>query len=234
MLKSERQKQILEIIEKTKFCQVTTLAQKLYVAPITIRRDLAELESEGLITRCHGGASVPMHENREVPFKVRDRKNHLVKGELAKRAAQLINTGDVIFIDSSSTAGHIVDYITQEQNLTVITNSMRVCERLSEKHIRCYLTGGTQVETSNALVGSIAENTLSQFYANICFFSTQGITEDGIISDYSELETSLRKLMIKNSQKQVYICDSSKFGKRFAFKVADAENMIIITDKKEL
>lgn len=232
MLKKERQNCIIEIIEDKKYCTVGYLSKKLFVAPITIRRDLGELELAGLITRCHGGAAVPQYENREVPFEVRDRKNYSEKAALAKKAARLINTGDVIFIDSSSTVGHIVDYISQEQNLTIITNSIRVASRLNEKHIKCYLTGGTPVETSNALVGSIAENTVSQFFANICFFSLQGISEDGIVSDYSELETTLRKLMIKNSQRAVYICDSTKIGKKFAFKICDSKDIEVITNKK--
>jgi DeoR/GlpR family transcriptional regulator of sugar metabolism len=109
---------------------------------------------------------------------------------------------------------------------------MLVGAKLRDKHIKCYLTGGTPVETSNALVGSIAQNTISQFYANICFFSTQGITEDGIITDHSEQETLLRQMMLKNSNKKVYIHDSSKLGKQFAFKVCEQGELdYIITNK---
>ncbi|MBQ8605796.1 MAG: DeoR/GlpR transcriptional regulator [Clostridia bacterium] len=231
MLKKERQTQIMDLMNEKKYCSVEFLAKKLYVAPITIRRDLQEMEASGLIARCHGGASVPLHENREVPFEVRERKNQAVKAALAKQAASLIQTGDVVFIDSSSTAGHIVDYIFQDMNLTVVTNSMRVASRLNEKHIKCYLTGGAPVETSNALVGSIAERTVSEFFANICFFSSQGITEDGIITDYSEAETALRRLMIKNSQKSVFLYDKTKYGKRFAFKVCTDKDVNVITNK---
>jgi DeoR family fructose operon transcriptional repressor len=117
----------------------------------------------------------------------------------------LIKTGDVIFLDASSTVSHIVKHLSAEQNLTVITNSMFVAERLKENHIRCYLTGGMLVENSYAMVGHMAENTVADLYANICFFSAQGIDEDGVISDQSESESSLSRVMIQNAKKQYFL-----------------------------
>ncbi len=231
MLKKERQDGILEIIKERRYCTVKFLSQKLFVAPITIRRDLADMEQKGLVTRCYGGATVPDYENREVPFEVRNKSNFSIKESIAKKAAKLICDGDVVFLDASSTVSHIVDFISPEQNLTVVTNSTFVAERLKEKHVRCYLTGGMSVENSYALVGSVAEQSLENFYANICFFSAQGIDEDGVISDQSEAESSLRRLMIKNAKKQYFVFDSSKFGKRFGFKLAAANEISgVVTD----
>ena len=225
MLKKERQENILEIIKSRKYCTVNFLSKQLFVAPITIRRDLNEMESAGLIKRCYGGATVPEHENREVPFEVRNKNNFSIKEKLAKRAAKLINVGDIVFLDASSTVSHITEYLSPEQNLTVITNSMLVAQKLKEKHIRCYLTGGTLIENSYALVGSLAEQSLSGLYANVCFFSAQGIDQNGVISDQSEQESSLRRLMIKNSKKQYFLFDGSKYNKRFAFRICSAQEI---------
>lgn len=231
MLKKERQNTILEIIKSRKYCTVNFLSKQLFVAPITIRRDLTEMESAGLITRCYSGATVPEYENREVPFEVRNKSNSSVKENLAKKAAKLIGAGDIVFLDASSTVNHITKYLSSEQNLTIITNSILVAEELKEKHIRCYLTGGMTVENSYALVGNITEQTLSGLYANVCFFSAQGIDENGIISDQSETESFLRRLMIKNSQKQYFLFDGSKYNKRFAFKICTTQDISgIITD----
>lgn len=225
MLTSERQNQILEMIQTKKYCTVDFLAKHFFVAPITIRRDLTCLEAAGLVKRCHGGASLPEHQNREVPYDLRARTNPSVKAELGRRAAALLKAGDTVFMDASSTVRHIVDYIYPEQNLTIITNSMKVMEKLTEKHIRCYLTGGMLLENSFALVGKVAEKTLTDLYADICFFSSQGITEDGIVTDFSEAETSLRHLMIRNSRHRVFLFDDSKLGKRFLFKVCDTSEV---------
>ena len=231
MLKKERQDGILEIIKERRYCTVKFLSQKLFVAPITVRRDLADMEQKGLVTRCYGGATVPDYENREVPFELRNKSNFSIKETIAKKAVKLICDGDVVFLDASSTVSHIVDFLSQSQNLTVVTNSTYVAERLKERHIHCYLTGGMPVENSYALVGSVAEQSLEAFYANVCFFSAQGIDENGVISDQSEAETALRRLMLKNSKKQYFVFDSSKYGKRFGFKLAAANEISgVVTD----
>lgn len=225
MIIKERRNRILEIVKERKYCTVNYLSQMLCVAPITIRRDLTEMEQAGLIHRCFGGATVPDYENREVPFEIRNQSNFSVKEQLARKAAKLIKTGDVVFLDASSTVSRMVEYLTPEQNLIVVTNSTLVAEKLKEKHIRCYLTGGAPVQNSYALVGSLAEQTISCFTANICFFSSQGIARDGMISDQSERETALRKLMIKNSKKQYFLFDSSKYGKHLAFRLGPVQNI---------
>ncbi|MBQ8816083.1 MAG: DeoR/GlpR transcriptional regulator [Lachnospiraceae bacterium] len=219
------------MISIRKYCTVDFLAKHLYVAPITVRRDLADLEAAGLLTRCYGGASIPEHQNREVPFDLRDRTNATVKAELGKRAAAMLKNGDTVFLDASSTARHIIDYMEPEQNLTVITNSMKAMEKLKEKHIRCYLTGGMLLENSFALIGNIAEKTVSELYADVFFFSTQGITRDGVITDFSEAETRLRCLMMEHAKHSVYVFDSSKLGKSFLFKVCSVSDVDdIVTD----
>lgn len=221
MLKKERQEKILQLLSEKRYATVSRLAKTLYVANITVRRDLEELERGGLILRCHGGAMLPEYENREVPFAVRDKENILAKKRIAQKAAQLIRDGDTVFLDASSTASHIVDHIDGKQNLTIITNSVHVMEKLQGRKVRCYLTGGALLENSHALVGKIAEETVAGLYADICFFSSQGVTEEGIITDFSEEETQLRKCMIKNAKKCIFLYDKTKLGKRFLFTVCD-------------
>ena len=232
MIKKERQDQILQIVTAKHFCSVKLLSQQLYVAPVTIRRDLAEMETAGLIKRCHGGAAVWDHDNREVPFELRNKEISSQKAIIGKKAARLISHGDTVFLDASSTVSHVVDYIDDSQELTIITNSIRVLEKLKGRGIRCYLTGGMLLENSHALVGRIAEDAVSSLFADICFFSSQGITEDGLITDFSEDETRLRRCMIANSKKSVFLYDHTKLGKRLLFKVCAAEELFAtITDE---
>ena len=231
MLKKERQERILQIVSDKRYCTVNMLSSILYVAPITIRRDLEDMEKAGFLRRCHGGAAIEDHRNREVPFELRDRENAEAKSRIAHKAARLLKEGDTVFLDASSTVAHITEYITPDMELTIITNSVYVMEKLRGKQIRCYLTGGMIVENSHALVGKIAEETIRSLYADICFFSSQGITEDGIITDYSEDETRLRKEMLNHSAKSVFLYDHSKMGKRSLFKLCHADQLYqIITD----
>lgn len=225
MQKSERQNQIMDQLREKQFCTVNFLAKHLYVAPITIRRDLAELEQGGFLRRCHGGATIPEYKNQVIPYELRAQTNPSVKAALAKRAAALLKDGDTVFMDASTTVRHMIDYLTPDQNLTVITNSIKALEKLREKHIRCYLTGGMLLENTYALVGSIAERTVSELYVDICFFSTQGITRDWMITDFSEEETRLRQQMLAHARRRVYIFDSSKLGKQYLFKVCDRNDI---------
>jgi len=230
MLKQERQEEILQMLNARRYCTVAHLAKALYVANITVRRDLEEMERKGLLTRCHGGATLPDYENREVPFEIRDKENSVAKDAIARKAVKLIGDGDTIFLDASSTASHLLNYI-DDRNVTIITNSVWNLEKLRGKGIKCYLTGGALLENSHALVGKIAEETISGLYADICFFSSQGVTEDGIITDFSEEETRLRKCMIRNAKKSVFLYDHTKIGKRFLFQVWDTQNLFAaITD----
>ena len=233
MLKKERQEAILSTLSRKQFCSVSELSQQLYVAPITVRRDLVEMESAGLLKRCHGGASVVDFANREVPYELRSRENTSAKAGIARKAVQLIHHGDTVFLDASTTVAHMTDYMDAQLELTIITNSIRVMEKLRGKGIRCYLTGGMLLENSSALVGRIAEDAVSSLFADICFFSSQGITEDGMITDFSEDETRLRKCMLKNTKQKVFLYDHSKVGKRFLFKVCTTDDLTaVITDEQ--
>lgn len=225
MIKNERQANILQVLRERHYCTVSYLAKALYVSNITIRRDLDQMERNGLVQRCHGGVMLPEYQNREVPFAVRDKENSAAKDAIARKAVKLIHDGDTVFLDASSTVSHLLDYIDAERKLTIITNSVYNLEKLRGKGIRCYLTGGALLENSHALVGKLAEETISSLYADICFFSSQGISEDGVITDFSEDETRLRKCMIANAGKSVFLYDHSKIGKRFLFKVCDVENL---------
>ena len=206
----------------------------MFVAPITVRRDLTEMEAAGLLKRCHGGASVVDFANREVPYELRSRENASAKARIAKKAVQQIHYGDTVFLDASTTVAHMADYIDSQLELTIITNSIRVLEKLRGKGIRCYLTGGMLLENSSALVGRIAEDTVASLYADVCFFSSQGITEDGVITDFSEDETRLRKRMLDNAKRKIFLYDHSKLGKRFLFKVCTADELTtVITDDEQ-
>jgi DeoR/GlpR family transcriptional regulator of sugar metabolism len=88
MIKKERQEAILKIIRERKYCTVNYLSKQLFVAPITVRRDLTEMETAGLVARCFGGATIPEHENREVPFEIRNKSNTSIKEKLAKKGIQ--------------------------------------------------------------------------------------------------------------------------------------------------
>ena len=145
----------------------------------------------------------------------------------------MIRSGDTVMIDASSTARRIVKYLGGVRDVKIITNNMRIFSECQNPHIKLYCTGGTYSPGNHALTGPAAENYLRSVTADLLFFSSQGITEDGIISDVSEEESSLRRVMIAQAKKSFFLCDSSKIGVRKMFTLCRAEDLCgIICDKK--
>ena len=230
MLKSKRQTEIIDILKAENFATVTDLSKRLYASNPTIRRDLTLLESEGYVKRCHGGAMLT-ESNSKPPIYFRREQNATAKVNICRAAASLIHDRDVIFIDASSTAFHITDYIKKDSDITVITNGLSISSKLSETGFLTYSLGGRLLKESLAFVGKTAEDAIDSYNADIMFFSVASVSENGILSDWSEYEASLRIKMAKRSRCKVLLCDSSKFNKSSAFTLFPLDELsYIVTD----
>lgn len=231
MYNLERQEQIMQILKKNKSISVAKLAQLLYVSQPTIRRDLSTLEEQGKVQRTHGGVVLRKVSDAEIPLMFREDQNNVSKKIIAEKAAKLINNGDVIFLDASSTVSYLIPYLEKFQDIIVVTNSPKTSIRLGEKNIKNYCTGGQLLMHSIAYVGSEAEKFVANINANLFFFSSRGYTEGGMITDSSEQEVIVKKAMLKNAEKSYYLCDSSKKNKKFAFNICDIRNISGIIDE---
>ena len=231
MYNLERQEQIVEILEKRKSISVTKLAQLLYVSQPTVRRDLGVLEQQGKVQRTHGGVVLRKASDLEIPLMFREDQNNPAKKRIAEKAAKHINDGDVIFLDASSTASHLVPYLEKFNDIIVVTNSPKTSMLLGERNIKNYCTGGLLLMHSVAYVGNEAERFVSGINADVLFFSSRGYTENGIITDSSEQEVAMKKAMLKNAEKSFYLCDNSKKNKKYAFNICGTKDVCeIITE----
>jgi DeoR/GlpR family transcriptional regulator of sugar metabolism len=232
MLKNQRHNEIIEILKKSSFATVAFLSKALYASLATIRRDLTLLEKDGYVKRCHGGAMILDGKNNS-PIYFRREQNANEKLIMCSSAANLINRGDTVFLDASTTVYHISDFLTDIQDVTVVTNGLPISMKLAENGIKVYSTGGRLLRDSLAFVGISAEQAISSYNADIMFFSIASVSESGILSDWSEDEAKLRIEMSKNARKTVLMCDSSKIGTSSTFKLFDLGNIdYVITDKK--
>lgn len=232
MYNLERQEQIIEILEKYKSISVTKLAKLLYVSQPTIRRDLSLLEQQGKVQRTHGGVVLRKMSDAEIPLMFREDQNNTAKKTIAEKAAMLIRDGDVIFLDASSTVSYLIPYLEKFNDLIVITNSPKTSIRLGEHNIKSYCTGGQLLMHSVAYVGSETERFVSNINADLFFFSSRGYTESGMITDSSEEEVSVKKAMLKNSEKSYYLCDTSKKGNKYAFNICSVKDIEGIIDEE--
>ena len=225
MIKNERFDKILQILETEKYSTIENLAKLLYVSPVTARRDLKKLEQDGLVSTCYGGVSLVQDPSKETPWVVRKNHNNMTKKHIAKKAASLIPNGATVLLDASSTVSYMVEHLKPEQNITIITNGIQTLSLAAQKHIKTYCTGGKLIDNSLSLSGSIAIKTINSIHADLMFFSSNGISSEGQITDQSETETELRQALLANSDKHYFICDSSKLNKSFLFHVCHASEL---------
>ena len=228
MLQIERHNQILDLLATTPALRIGDIAKRLYISEATVRRDLAAMEQKGLVERVYGGVTL---KKEDMPLDFRHREHGDAKEEIAERAVSLLRDGQTVFLDSSSTAQHLLPYLARFRNLTLITNSHQAVEELASSKIRVISTGGEFVTRNRAFVGEAAEATLARFCPEIAFFSSQGLGLDGEITDSSEKETSLRRVAMQRALYRVFLCDASKLGKKFFYRLSHLSEMDeIITD----
>ena len=231
----ERQKQILDYLSSHHSSTVKELAVLLYSSEASIRRDISKLETAGRVERIYGSVLLAGHENCVVPVDLRDAANSERKEYIAKMAADMVQDGGTIILDASTTVFRICRYIRDRKHLSVITNNLRVCEALADAEgIQVYCTGGTFIPASRCFLGANAEDYIRKVKADILFFSSQGISADGLITDVSEAEISMRNVMRKQARKKVFLCDSTKFGIEKPFVMCAKDEIDMILSDKHL
>lgn len=210
MLPYERQEQLLALLKSNKSATVTQLARTLYVSEASVRRDIERLESRGLVRRVYGGVMLADAAS-PVPVELRDGAHSAAKEAIARRAAALVKDGDVVILDASSTVRRMVPHLAGRRNVTLITNNLRLFSE-PPAGLRLYGTGGIFLPEDHAFAGPAAEAFLDNVRADLVFFSSQGLSSDGEISDASEVQTALRRVMLRRAERKYFLCDASKFG----------------------
>ena len=201
-----RRDQILDIIQKQGYTTVQYLTETMHYSTATINRDLNILQGQNLIKRSYGGAE--LNTEQRIPVLFRYHKSKAEKRMLGMTAASMVNDGDTVFIDASTTTQTMAQYLTKRHNLTVITNNMALATYLSEQEIRVICLGGSVVETPCMLGGDDTAEHASKYLVDKMFFSTGGITSDGVL--FGSLYDSVHKSMMKNAKKVYYLVDSEK------------------------
>ncbi len=226
MFAIERQQRIIELLKENGAVSVSKLSAEFSVAEETVRRDLEKLEKQEKLIRTHGGA-VPLDENKHEPSIEKRRKLNVEgKEKVARAAAELIFPGDTIFLDASTTTYFIARELKKMKNITVITNSLQSIEELaSNPDIKVIGTGG-MVGENNSFVGALAENSVREKYvADKMFFSSRGVTADLGVLDSNEQECAMKKCMMQNSCRKIYVCEHTKIGRIGFAKLASFEEL---------
>lgn len=231
----ERRKKILNLLDEHGQVFVHELSEAFGVSEVTIRNDLELFESKGLLIRSRGGAMIN-ETNVSMDFQLseKDKMNHKEKIRIGKKAAELINTGETIILDSGTTTMEIAKNLNSNKSLNVITNALNIAnELLKYPNINIIVPGGTLRKNSHSLVGPLAEKSMRNFYVDKLFLGVDGfdITEGAFTPNIEE--ASLNQVMIEITKEVILVADSSKFRRRsLAFICPTKKIDVVITDEK--
>lgn len=218
LLVEERRRLIVNYVEEHGRATVEELAARFSTSAVTIRADLEALARIAAIARSHGGAlPIGQPTASDTPLNIKETRWHAQKLRIGKAAAQLIQDGETIILDSGSTTVEIARQIRQMkfESLTVITNALNIALELSGlPQIRVMMLGGLLRQTSYSLVGPDAEQTLARLSADRLFLGVDGLDPVVGVTTPDPLEAALNALMIRVSRETIAVLDASKLGQR--------------------
>ncbi|MBO1304559.1 DeoR/GlpR transcriptional regulator [Enterococcus sp. 669A] len=235
MLTEERRTKILNKIEENQFISVNELARIFAVHETTIRRDLDELEEQGLVSRIHGGV-VPVSIKRDEPdFEDRATECLDEKNRIGEFAATLVKDGECIILDSGTTTLQLAKALNEGghyQTLTVVTNDVNIASVLRQnRRITTIVTGGTLFHDSFMLNGQITNETLEKLDVDKVFLATPALNIDKGLTHFNELLVPAKVNMIKAAKIRIVVTDHTKIGHRALYTFLPINKMdILVTD----
>jgi DeoR family transcriptional regulator of aga operon len=235
---AQRSEQILQELLRDGEISVESLAQSLNVSTATIRRDLGQLEREGLLRRTHGGA-VPVAPMLYEPFRhvssfqEQEEKCVAEKRRIGLMAANLILDGEVIAIGAGTTTTQVARSIRHRKGITVLTNALNVAMELSHMpDIKVCMTGGYLSGDWFALVGDVAQRNVGEMFVDKVFIGVDGIhREHGMTTNYPD-QAAIHRAMMRQARQRIIVADHRKIGvvgTTLIWPPADFD--ILITDK---
>ncbi|MEM1485838.1 DeoR/GlpR family DNA-binding transcription regulator [Oscillospiraceae bacterium PP1C4] len=235
MLREKRLMQIMDLIKRDGQVEISNLCRMFNVTDMTIRRDLDNLARENNIIRTHGGAMRASDESLVEPSI--DRRmiiNSEIKERISKKALELIQPGNKVFIDSGTTTWYMALHMPNEFQNIVITNGINIAtEVISRPHIDTLLIGGELRRNTQSCRGALAEEQLARFKVDLAFIGTNAIGNDGYLYLGNAIETGFKKQVMRCAQKTILLADSSKFNTFNLISYAHVSQMdCILTDSK--
>lgn len=208
-----RRAQILKEIEDRGSVSVVDLATRLDVSEMTIRRDLTDLEKEGVIRRVHGGAVSARGRSYEPPLMLRSAENLDAKQKIGKIAASLVADGDSVALDVGTTTYELARHIVGRRNLTVLTSSLHIANLLfGEPQIRLILSGGIVRKGEGSLIGDLAQHAFHHLHVDRLFLGVGGIHPRAGLTEYSWDDALVKQAMIRSAKEVILVADCSKFN----------------------
>ncbi|WP_068115091.1 DeoR/GlpR family DNA-binding transcription regulator [Tropicimonas marinistellae] len=228
---TERQNDIMKFLRQHDIADVDALAQQFDVSTQTIRNDLRELASRGLVIRTHGGArragsasNYAYSERR----RIRQREKELI----GRRTAQLIPDHCSVMINIGTSTEQVARALTGHEGLVVLSNNINIINVLvGSKARELILVGGSVRQSDGAIVGADAVDFISRYKADYAVIGASALDEDGAILDFDAREVSVARSILKNSRTRILVCDNSKFDRTAPVRICDVADLdYVVTD----
>lgn len=235
IMKEVRYNEILKTLESQEVVKVIDLASQLNVTDMTIRRDLQELEEDGLLIRTHGGARSipsPLTDEQELSHMIKKKVNPAEKQYIARIIAKNIKENDTVFLGSGSTIELVYDYLTVN-HAKIITNSIYVFEKFKhDDRFELLMTGGSYRPKTGSFIGTIAKEFISTINVRKAFIGVNGINNHSVFNANEE-EGVIQKSILNNSHQKFIVADYTKFNKADFYNFYDLRDIdYLITDNK--
>jgi DeoR family transcriptional regulator of aga operon len=233
LLVGERRHRIIELLREHGRVTVEAMASRFATSAVTIRSDLAALESAGALERTHGGALLSRDDD-DRPLAVKQTLHHAEKVRIAQAAVALIQDGETVILDSGTTTAEIAKQIRklEVQSINVITNALNIATLLADlPFVRLIMPGGILRPESNSLSGHMAEAALADLQADRLFLGADGLDpERGVMTPHLP-EARLNARMIAIAGQVIAVADSSKLKRRNISLIARVDQLhMLITD----
>jgi DeoR family fructose operon transcriptional repressor len=213
VLSPQRRNQIMALLSEHSFYGLNQLSQDLGVSISTARRDLDDLEQEGLVKRTHGGVMIDSERNTLPVFNDRQTIMSAEKTAIGAKAAEMVTDGDTIIIDGGTTPYQVALHL-QRKNIQVITNSLPVANLFADStNVQLISTGGTLYPGTGVYLGPYAENMLKNVRAQKAFIGVAGISPEGFYNS-NALVVETEKRMLEAASEVYVVADHTKFGRR--------------------
>ena len=234
MLAIERKNEILNKLRAEQRVLVSELAVHYGVTEETIRRDLDKLEKEGYATKTYGGAIWGNSTKTDLSYTIRNKTNVEAKSAIAALVVQMVQDGDHLMLDDSSTALYIAKQLRDKKELTVLTYSMEIAmEVAAVEGWTVICTGGTVKPGTLAFAGAQVSEILSRYHVDKAIFSCKGIDRTAGITDSAESHAVAKQALIRAARQSILALDNTKLDKISFVQVAPLEQIdTVITSSK--
>ncbi|MCC8025097.1 MAG: DeoR/GlpR family DNA-binding transcription regulator [Clostridium sp.] len=205
--------QLEEYVKAHQKVPLDDLCRTFGISMSTLRRDINTLAERGCVQKAYGYVFFNYSASRMIPFHIRSTINTGLKKEACRAAASLICDNDTIFIDSGSTTCHLMDYLADRKNLTVITGNLDVILRAAPmENIHLLVCAGELNRKNNSFSPVMGMDSLDRMNFSKAFLAASGLTTGGGFSHSYLSERPLKQTVLEKSAKHYFVVDSSKFG----------------------